>query len=177
MLTQQQRVYNFELFWQTNTMEAAFDYRFYKKKSKYICFRSADEERHFTLLWCDKNSIDREAWDSVNFRFQEYLAAHDWTLTFTPWKACNNCTYGHFDAHFEAFICQMREEFPQVDTSHDLTFDGEHAHLLEEGCPVPLFAHISHSRGANEELNKFLQTADPSTELTIHLTVRKKRSD
>ena len=159
-------------------MELSFDYRFYKKRCKYVCLRSVDEERHFTLLYVrPKDALTPDEWNKINLRLKKYLEEHNWTLTFTPWKACENCTYGHFDVEFENLICQIRREYPQMDTGHDLSFDGQHAHLVAEGCRRPVLAHISHRRGTNEKLSEFLRAADRNTTLTLKISVRQKRND
>ena len=162
----------------TLRMHSFFDYRCYKKKSKYICLRSANEERHFTLLYVNpKDALSLSEWQKINERVQQYLENHNWKLNFTPIKACENCTYGHFDEEFEDLILEIRKEYSCINNNHDLSPSTQHAHLANEHCKFPIFAHISHSRGTNTELTEFLQKAHRNTSLTLDIRLREENND
>lgn len=157
-----------------------FDYRFYKKKSKFICLRSLDGERHFTLIHVKdqiRKDFPNNEWDDVNEQIKNYLEKNDWKLKFTPQIACRNCTYGFFEKDFEELIYSIRKKYGEViSTDHDITYSDED-NVNGHTKSVNLFAHMSHSRGENQELCKFMQKADKKSTLVLDIKVRSKKSD
>lgn len=165
-------------------LEIPFHYRFYKKKSKFICLRSLDGERHFTLVHIrdqDRKEFNNSEWNKINYQIKKYLEEHEWKLIFTPYQACRNCTYGYFEPEFESLIESIRKQYNTKDkeiisTEHDIpNYDADY--VKEFGKAGNMWAHMSHSRGSNEKLCEFLQTADKNTKLVLNITVRTKRTD
>ena len=155
-------------------MEHKFYLRYYPK-SRTIQFKPHDDKHvHFSVAWIKPmNSMDIQDFnDNIYKPIIDYLDKVNWKLEFQPIKACENCTYGHFDEDFEKLLLDLRQEYPSLCQDKDLPLDNkQHAHLREEGIREPIFMHMAHSRSNNEELNKFLLEADSSKTLIIHLSL------
>ena len=153
-------------------MEHNFVLRYYPK-NRAIQFKPHDDKHvHFSIAWTkpiNSMSIDNFK-NNIYVPIIDYLNKCKWKLEFIPVKACENCTYGHFNEEFEQLLLDLRKKYPTLCQDKDLPLDTEqHSHLRSEGVREPIFMHMSHSTSKNEELNKFLQDSDSNKILIMNL--------
>lgn len=162
----------------TDTVKWIFYYRPYIKnrmiqlKPFHASGSKSDVGVHFSIAWVKpKSAISQMQFEEVDKQIRRYLDEHNWKITFTPVKACENCTYGYFEPAFEELLTQLRLRY-NLCTDKQLPLDDpKHADvkkLVADGkIPTPLWAHISHSRSDNLAFNVYLQKSTHPIELTI----------
>lgn len=131
---------------------------------------SSDPQRcvHFSVAWfktgdCDASKEEQRAITTQLYKeLIVHLASVDWKLNFTITKACENCTYGHFDEAFEKIIIAAREKYP-------LCVEKNLPLHLHPDVPQnrPIMFHIAHSRSTDEALNKLLKKPGETLALKI----------
>ena len=142
-----------------------FYYRCYPKKRTIQLKPQHDPGVHFSIAWCKpKTAISVEDFHKIDEEIREWLEEHDWKLTFQPVKACQNCTYGHFDESFEDLLQDLRLRY-ELCEEKNLPLgpeNPENANVAENvkagKIREPIFIHISHSRSSNEEFNEYLKS-------------------
>lgn len=119
---------------------------------------SSDPERcvHFSIAWFKGKELTKEeqraATAEIYTKLKNYLAKTDSKLKFTIVKACENCTYGHFDKEFEEIIANARTAYPLC-AEKDLPL------TLHPELPTDrtVMFHIAHSRSTDLKFNHFLK--------------------
>jgi hypothetical protein len=132
---------------------------------------STDPERpvHFSIAWFRgtgdlSKDKQREATAALFATLKRVVEENGNALTFTIVKACENCTYGHFDDPFEAAVLDARGSVPFC-TDKNLPFD-KHPELSTER---PLMFHIAHSRSSDETFNALLKTAGAQLAIEVEI--------
>ena len=136
-----------------------FRYRVYQK-NQAIQFKPAhDKTNHFSIVWSkDKKNITEDAFNKIDKGIRKYLHQHGGKVTFTIFKACENCTYGRFEEEFEDLILGYRATNEGIYRGKDLPLnDPKHQHLKQEVVwneEHPIIFHVhSKSCTGDEELD------------------------
>jgi hypothetical protein len=163
-------------------MEMNFVLKHYKKGAtiqlKPVEDISTDPARcvHFSIAWfANQNKLDQNKSSSKEEQrlitaqlfsmLIDYLKTTNNKLSFKIVKACENCTYGHFDTPFEDIVSHTRQQHNSLNTEKDLPL---HLHP-ELPQNVPIMFHIAHSRSTNAAFNDFLKVAGDT--LTINVSI------
>lgn len=158
------------------SLEWDFHYRYYPKQRIIQLKPANDKTVHFSIAWANpKESIFKVDFDIINKFIIKYLEMHNWTLTFRPIKACENCTYGYFDENFENLILGLRDKYKLCcDKDLPICESSSHESLLElpEVNRLPIMSHISHSRSNDETFNSFMQQAKIGSVMTLKISIR-----
>lgn len=111
---------------------------------------------HFSIAYFKNVNLSKEVQrDIINDLYEKlriYLEKVKWKMNFRIIKACENCTYGHFDDEFENIIKNTRLAYPLCDEKNlPLNL---HPELPQDDV---IMFHIAHSRSTDESFNQALK--------------------
>jgi hypothetical protein len=123
---------------------------------------------HFSIAWFKDATLSKEEQRRATALLFERLSAivteKQGRLTFRVVKACENCTYGHFDEEFEAAVVQARKETVFC-ADKNLPLE-KHTELPQD---VPIMFHIAHSRSIDASFNERLKVPGAVLALQVEL--------
>lgn len=121
---------------------------------------------HFSIAWFKTNDISKEQKREISRKLFEELCECleklENRLEFRIVKACENCTYGHFDKVFEDIVSVYREKYPLC-TEKNLPLE-QHPEVPQD---KPIMFHIGHSISTDDNFNLLLQQKSNKTKTLI----------
>ncbi len=140
-----------------------FYYRVYPDRCTIQLKPCSDKTNHFSIVWpAKRGTIAKEDFEAMDAQIRHYIEQRGGQLEFQIIKACENCTYGRFEAGFEQLVLStFRTQYAGINCVKDLPLDdAKHQHLKttivwDEDHPIAF--HI-HSRSPDKRFTDIMKS-------------------